>query len=57
MDLPHQRVHQSGIDAVEKARAGDHQAYVSALAQMESASVEVVSALEQMAAELTTKEA
>ncbi|WP_417347552.1 CZB domain-containing protein [Ferrimonas sp.] len=57
VDLPHQRVHQTGIEAVEKARSGDHQAYVSALSQMESASVEVVRALEQMATELTVKEA
>lgn len=49
IEPPHKRVHERGLVAVRAYRAGDLDAGFSALAEMESASLEVLDELEHMA--------
>lgn len=49
LDRPHQLVHQYGRDAVTKFRAGDFNGGAAILAQMESASSEVIECLDRIA--------
>jgi hypothetical protein len=48
MEGPHMRVHQRAVDAMTASKAGDHRQVVSAVADMEQASIEVLAALESI---------
>nr|WP_067864344.1 methyl-accepting chemotaxis protein [Neptuniibacter marinus] len=48
LDAPHERVHSSGLAAVEAARSGDMKSAASHLALMESASLEVATVLDRL---------
>jgi hypothetical protein len=49
LELPHEKVHSSGIQAIESYRNGDMDAAISKLQKMESSSMEVIELLEKMA--------
>jgi methyl-accepting chemotaxis protein len=57
IENPHLRVHAHGKEALAKFQAGDFEAAVAAADLMEKASVEVFSALDEMATLLATREA
>lgn len=51
LDAPHERVHSSGLAAVDSARSGDVKAAASHLAMMEKASLDVATILDRLNAE------
>jgi methyl-accepting chemotaxis protein len=55
IDDPHQRVHSFGRDALARFQAGDFAAAIAAADQMEKASMEVFSALDDMARHLAQR--
>jgi uncharacterized protein YukE len=50
MEEPHKRVHQYGVDALKQFYGGEYQAGLHSIAEMEKASMEVLKALETIAA-------
>ena len=51
LDAPHERVHSSGLAAVDAAKIGDIKTAASHLAMMEKASMEVANILDRLNAE------
>ncbi len=49
MEAPHKRVHECGVEALQQYHAGNYQAGLLAIAQMEEASLAVLAALESVA--------